>query len=436
MEVLVSPEQIEKYERSEDARNAIKLFGLYDQDSGPLLNRQDYCTMRDYLYWQISLQNSHRSGVCSNLTLAEFQKAACEDGMVRIKVAKHKTAREYGTAKLYLKPHIFRYMKIFVEKVRRQVIGFSPHVFTSFNGKQMSSGQVSKQINATWQRAGVYGDSNVPSRNVTCTILRKSASTAVLEHNPEVAKDVAELLLHSEKTQRKYYNSRRRELSTARGAQYVGNLLRYRTINPEARNDTCQVEEMPVKEMEGDEKSKNQSGYVGSPKKKWSQDELDEIKLLFADNLKEEAITMTMVKVMEEDFKMLKSVPLRKIYWKIRSLWKSNKVEEVDTEHETLNSLPAETPQEKFSRFAAASDDDDYVPPSLSSVSFGKEKVFSTNNSALIKRLCKSLIDYGGIGKSGVKAALENSPEGREVLRTFSITSIINRVKYERRLNK
>ena len=158
--------------------------------------------------------------------------------------------------KLYLKEHMHRYLKIFIEKARPQIIGISPYVFVSFTGAQMTSGQIRKQINSTWQRAGVYSDTKVPNRNITCTILRKSASTVVLEHNPEVAKDVADLLAHSEKTQRKYYNVRRCELSTARVAQYVGNLLRYKTIDCEEKPSFTTIDHMPPEE----------SGYAVSPK--------------------------------------------------------------------------------------------------------------------------------------------------------------------------
>ena len=65
-----------------------------------------------------------------------------------------------------------------------------------------------------------------------------------------------------------------------------------------------------------------------SPKNKWVSDELDEIKVLFADNIKEVMITMEMVEVMERDFVNLKGIPLRKIYWKIRSLWEKKEEED------------------------------------------------------------------------------------------------------------
>ena len=54
MEILISSDQIAIYEKSEDVRNAIKLFGEYALDPCPVLTRQDYCCMRDYMLWQIA----------------------------------------------------------------------------------------------------------------------------------------------------------------------------------------------------------------------------------------------------------------------------------------------------------------------------------------------------------------------------------------------
>ena len=144
---------------------------------------------------------------------------------------------------------------------------------------------------------------------------------------------------------------------------------------------------------------------------------------------------MEMVKVLEPDFLFLKGIPVRKIYWKIRSIYKLIEKGELP-----LNQLPTETLDEKASRVMQSSryqdnddNDDEFIPPSLSSASFGKEKLFSSENAALIRTLCKHQIDFGGIGKEAVTKALESSEEGRELLRDFSLKPILNRVKYERR---
>lgn len=83
------------------------LFGEYSSDSPPILTQTDYCCKWDYLITEINLQNKHRSGVSSNMTLEEFRDAVLEDDMYRIKIKQHKTAYMYGHAKVYLKKHVF-----------------------------------------------------------------------------------------------------------------------------------------------------------------------------------------------------------------------------------------------------------------------------------------------------------------------------------------
>ena len=324
------------------------------------LLRSDYCCMRDYLFVQIELQNSHRSGVSSNLLLDEYKKATMEGDLIRIKVKKHKTAREYGPAKLYFSKTIFEYLKIFVDAVR------CPQVFLSFTGQQMASGAISKQINAMWQRAGVYGDTAEPPKcNMNCTIFRKSASTAVLEHRPEVAS----LLAHSEKTQRKYYNARRRDLSTALGAGSVNQLLRH-------DSQTFQV------------------NNIDSPNTKncWSDEERAEIQCLFKREIDEESITMDIVKHKISSSAYLKDLPLRKVYDRVRNYYRY-KLKVIGPAID----VPVESPEQRIGRTVdtpdLSSEDDDelFTPPSTASMISGCEKVFTCDDVMKLRRLCSSI---------------------------------------------
>lgn len=428
LDVLLTPDQIKQYESSQDARDAIKLFGDYSSPSCPTLSQADYCIMREYLLVQISLQNSHRSGVLSNMTIEEFDKGQTEGEMIRIKVRKHKTARIYGPAKLYVKKHLYDYLKIFVSKARSQIRSSAQNVFVTFNGTQMESGQISRQINSTWQRAGVYGE-NRPSRNLTCTMFRKSASTAVLEHNPECGKDVADLLLHSEKTQKKHYDVRRRELSTARGASHVGNLLRFKSVTS-------------PKKM----KLNNSDIQVGSPRRKWTDNEIEEIEKLFADSIKEEMVTMEIVRAMSADFKYLNDVPLKKIYDKIRSIYNNKTKESSSLDHLKKESLRdrlkriSVVPEENLVDDAKRSDgsvstenDEEFIPPSNCTSS--SNKIFLPEDVKLmLRKYCKSIISAGPISKSRITETLEGSEEGKLCLQHYTMAQIQSRLKWERRV--
>ena len=394
LEALITPDQVEKYERSESARNAIKLFSSFSKEPLPPLTRNDYCCMQDYLVFQLSIQNSHRSGVEANMLVEEFQKATQEDDFMRIKVKHHKTCKVYGPAKVYLKKHIFNYLNIFATNVRDclPMIKSRDHVFLSFNGLKMESGGISKQLNSIWRCAGVYEDMNEPpSKNITTTIFRKSISSAVLEHQPENAKSVAQLLAHSDKTQGKYYNPRRRDLSSAAGTHHVGNILRFG----------------------------GKTEQLNSPKKIWSEVEVSEIRSIFKEELLEKQISIEAVDAKRKLFTNLQNVLSRKIYDKVRSLTRY--------ESSACNSpqiLPVETGKDRCERLVQNIDSDpDYkpkessdsdssdenesvVPPSTSGVSSslvsGKEKIFPHEDVKELLKWCDSIVRIGPISKERI----------------------------------
>ena len=57
--------------------------------------------------------------------------------------------------------------------------------------------------------------------------------------------------------------------------------------------------------------------------------------------------------------------------------------------------------------------------------------VFSDNERKVLLRMCGTMVRRGVISKP-----LEKEEEGKELLNKFSINQLVNRLKYERRLNK
>ena len=220
----------------------------------------------------------------------------------------------------------------------------------------MESGAISKQLNSVWRRAGVYQDMKVaPKRNMTTTMFRKSISTAVLEHNRSASTEVANLLAHSEKTQRKYYNARRMDLSTARGASHVSSLLRYCKKGVEMSSACTDV-------------------VASSPKKQWSKAEIDEIKKLFPDEVLSGIVSKELIEERRDSFVNLQTVPCQKIFEKIMSI---KRYGDRDTPTKDPKELPVEDDYKKVSRVNP--ENPDCYPSSLSGVGStctGVEKVF------------------------------------------------------------
>ena len=104
--MLVTPNQVRKYENSEHAQKARDLFKRYQGKNNIIVPRYEYCCMRDHIFTIIHFGNANRSGVSVNMTVAEFKEAQKMDsGMRGIDVKEHKTKREYGAAKVTLLTH-------------------------------------------------------------------------------------------------------------------------------------------------------------------------------------------------------------------------------------------------------------------------------------------------------------------------------------------
>ena len=74
------------------------------------------------------------------------------------------------------------------------------------------------------------------------------------------------------------------------------------------------------------------------------------------------------------------------------------------------------------------------VPPTNSS--YFSRNIFSDQNLDYLLKVCGHMVRGGGISQTAVKQALSKNEEGREMLREFTVKQLINRLKYERRMNR
>lgn len=70
---------------------------------------------------------------------------------------------------------------------------------------------------------------------------------------------------------------------------------------------------------------------------------------------------------------------------------------------------------------------------SSSTITIGKEKLFSSEECTLLRELCKEVISKPSISIDRIEQALKKSKEGVVMLDKFSSKQIQNRLKYERR---
>ena len=76
----------------------------------------------------------------------------------------------------------------------------------------------------------------------------------------------------------------------------------------------------------------------------------------------------------------------------------------------------------------------EFVPPLNSS--YMSRNIFSGNDKETLFQLFGGMIRCGIITKPVVKGTLEKEEAGRQILCKFTVEQIVNRIKYERRLNR
>ena len=95
----------------------------------------------------------------------------------------------------------------------------------------------------------------------------------------------------------------------------------------------------------------------------------------------------------------------------------------------------SETLTDKMSRyFSNEASSVSMVPPSNSS--YLTKNIFTDDHRKYLLKVCGNMVKSGIISKTVVKDLLSKDEEGKEMLREFTIEQLINRLKYERRLNR
>lgn len=120
-----------------------------------VISDKTHCEVRDWLMTRLVIDNSGRSGVVANMTVAEFMAAVFHPGTeedqarYRILVSNHKTADQYGSAVIWAYDDLHKMMDIYLRTVRSQFTEATPQVeqlFVSSNGMSLTSSQVSTSV--------------------------------------------------------------------------------------------------------------------------------------------------------------------------------------------------------------------------------------------------------------------------------------------------
>lgn len=225
LEMLVDSEQVKRYQDSENVKTALALFDKIENYPNHVVTRTEYCSLRDHIYTAIHFSCAPRSGVTANMTMKEFELAKEQsDGRWLIEVWDHKTVQHYGPAKLLLSQKHFRLLKIFVNNVRTQTNPRFENVFLSWSGNRLVSGDVSKRLHLSWEKAGNFSNRQIP-KNLSANIVRKSTSTGLREKNSQFLKEAAVCMAHSTRTAEDHYFVQNMRESAIIGTKAVSELF-------------------------------------------------------------------------------------------------------------------------------------------------------------------------------------------------------------------
>ena len=291
-EVLVTPEHVQVYEKSEHAMKAKELFKTLKVYPREVTSDEFWC-MRDHLFAVIHFSNSHRSGVSAGMKLKEFQTAKRIAEHFIIYVREHKTFSTSGPAMMTLMPLEFSWLQTYVA-VRPQITD-SPYVFTSWSGKKLRSGAVSRQINSMWKKAGLKEGNE---KSISCNIIRKSTSTGLRDVGAGGYQELADLMGHSIATQQKHYALRKKQQSAGKAATAITSYY-YENSG----------EQLPPPES---------SALVSPSKKQWTIAEIEEIREIFNEDITNGTVSMKQVAARLEHLSV--NATQQQVYDKLKSM--------------------------------------------------------------------------------------------------------------------
>ena len=155
----------------------------------------------------------------------------------------------------------------------------------------MEAGAVSRQLCSLWIKIGILTKND---KNMSCNILRKSASTNIREAGDPRTKEASDLMAHSTKTAEAHYVIRKKQLSAASGSTALRSLS----------NFTKETEKQPKT----------------SKRKLWNSEETLNLKKVCADEINN-GVTLESIRLNKELHKI--DATERQVYDKVRSLSQS-----------------------------------------------------------------------------------------------------------------
>ena len=268
----------------------------------------------------------------------------------------------------------------------------------------MVSSQINKAIKSVWKKAEVEG---VPSS----TLFRKSAVSSVHSHSEsnETRGNLADLMAHNVSTATRFYRLQEKSKSSVKASKHLRQVMRGEDESPSIST---------VDEGEASKWS-------------WSKDQEMIIRDLFKEEINEKSVKIATVREKIADNMQLKDEDPKKVLDKIRGMWRYSS----STQSELVN-LPdeQETLEQRVERSLDVEKNTWEISTTTTEAS-GVRNLFSSSELDMVRAMFKVMITTSvPISRPKVKETLEKEDGGKGLLQKASLDTIINRVKYERRV--
>ena len=422
-QLLITSVQIKEFERSQAARDAICLLGQLSGAHAINISQSQYTLLRDFLLVEITIDNANRAGALSNMKLAEFKNMRKQGDEFVISVKDHKTLATHGPARIVLSAKLYSWMQIFVAEVRSIICSSSDSkkcVFLSWTGEPLASSQINKALKSVWKKAEVDG---TPSS----TLFRKSAVTGVhsSSDSSEIRGNLADLMAHNTGTAQRYYKLHEKSLSSVQASKQLRKVMRGKIQEEDGYED-------PKSTVTSTSQATSDECISTSPRISWSTDKEKMLKTLFKEEIEKKKISIVTVKSKISGNPLLGNESPKRVYDKVRAQWRYGKPG--SPEHVELPSVE-ETLQQRIERSLGNEDNSsDIIPPTERS---SVRNVFGETDLDNIRSLFSDMIcNSMPISKVTIKRMLEKEDWGRVFLSKVSLDTVVNRVKYERRLKR
>ena len=164
-DLIFDPAKLQQFQKSEPCKEALLTLERFSVSKPGLApSQKEYCLVRDFLLWNLSLNNGGRPGPLMDITLHDMKNwnkkvinngESVEDTYV-IPIYRHKTDQWHGPAQLVFNIEMKNWFEIFVKNIRGKFYGLSQEgssqLFLAHTGNPMCSKNVSGRLSSLWKR--------------------------------------------------------------------------------------------------------------------------------------------------------------------------------------------------------------------------------------------------------------------------------------------